>query len=174
MDWPGQFLDLEDSIPSHDTIRRLFSLLDPKTFEVCFFKWVDAACGQLGGDIVAVDGKTLRHSRPPVQHGCPAQGRTRASENGLALGQVRTEDRSNEITAIPELSEVLNVSGCIVSIDARIKVHACGVGCQKATLEVITDEGADYVLALKGNQGEFRDTEVLFDRTGEGEPKTHI
>lgn len=170
MDWLGQFLDLENSISSRDTIGRLFSLLVLKGFEVCFFKWVDAGYEQLGGEIVAVDRKTLRHSRPLIQQGCPAHDRTRASENGLVPFQVRIEDKSNEITATPELLEVLNVSGCIVSIDARVEGHACGTGCQKAIPEVITGEGADDVLALKGNQGELRaNTETPVDRIGEGE-----
>jgi len=166
-DWLGQFLDLENGIPSHDTIGRLFGLLDPEAFEARFSEWVRDACAHVSGEVVAIDGKTLRrsydrHSSKAALHMVGAW----ASENGLALGQVKTEDKSNEITAIPELLKALNVSGCIVTIDA--------MGCQKAITDAITDAGADYVLALKSNQGELRaDTEAIFEglRERAGEPQ---
>lgn len=157
-DWLGELLELENGIPSHDTIGRFFGLLDPEAFETCFLRWVQAACEHLDEEVVAIDGKTLRRSydresNQAALHMVSAW----ASENGLALGQVRTEEKSNEITAIPELLDALNVEGCIVTIDA--------MGCQKAITEAITDAGADYVLALKDNQGELRaDTEAIFDR----------
>jgi predicted transposase YbfD/YdcC len=160
-DWLGQFLELENGIPSHDTIGRLFGLLDPEAFEARFSEWVRAACAHVDGEVVAIDGKTLRrsydrHSSKAALHMVGAW----ASKNGLALGQVKTEEKSNEITAIPELLKALNVSGCIVTIDA--------MGCQKAVTEAITDQGADYVLALKSNQGELRaDTEAIFERLRE-------
>lgn len=160
-DWLGQFLELDNGIPSHDTIGRLFGLLDPEAFEACFSRWVEAACEHIDGEVVAIDGKTLRRSydrssNKAALHMVSAW----ASENGLALGQVKTSGKSNKITAIPELLEVLNVSGCIVTIDA--------MGCQKAIAEAITDAGADYVLALKGNQGELRAaTDVIFERIRE-------
>lgn len=166
-DWFGQFLELKNGIPSHDTIGRFFGLLDPEAFEARFSRWVRAACEHVDGEVVAIDGKTLRRSydresNKAALHMVSAW----ASENGMALGQVKTEEKSNEITAIPELLEVLNVSGCIVTIDA--------MGCQKAITEAIMDQGADYVLALKDNQGELRaDTEALFDRirAREGDPQ---
>lgn len=157
-EWLGQFLELENGIPSHDTIGRFFGLLDPEAFEARFSRWVHEACEHVDGEVVAIDGKTLRRSydrdsSKAAVHMVSAW----ASENGMTLGQVKTEDKSNEITAIPELLEVLDVTGCIVTIDA--------MGCQKAITEAITDEGADYVLALKDNQGELRaDTESIFDR----------
>lgn len=166
-DWLRQFLELENGIPSHDTIGRLFGLLDPEAFETCFSQWVEAACEHIDGEVVAIDGKTLRrsydrNSNKAALHMVSAW----ASENGLALGQVKTSDKSNEITAIPELLEVLDVSGCIVTIDA--------MGCQRAIAEAITDQDADYVLALKDNQGELRaDTEAIFERIREsGEEPT--
>lgn len=160
-DWLGRFLELENGIPSHGTIGRLFGLLDPEAFEACFSQWIEAACEHIDGEVVAIDGKTLRRSydrqsKKATLHMVSAW----ASENGLALGQVKTEEKSNEITAIPELLEVLSVSGCIVTIDA--------MDSQKAITEAITDEGADYVLALKGNQGEA-DTEAIFERLCESE-----
>ena len=162
-DWLGQFLELENGIPSHDTIGRFFGLLDPEAFEACFSQWIEAACEHVDGEVVAIDGKTLRrsydrHSNKAALHMVSAW----ASENGVALGQVKTEEKSNEITAIPELLEVLNVTGCIVTIDA--------MGCQTDITEAIIDQGADYVLALKDNQGELRaDTEALFDQIRESE-----
>ena len=156
--WLGQFLDLEHGIPSHDTIGRVFAGIDPEAFEECFLTWVEAACEATDGEVIAIDGKTLRrsydrHAGKAALHMVSAW----ATANGLALGQVRTAEKSNEITAIPELLEVLSLSGCIVTIDA--------MGCQRAIAETITDQGADYVLALKGNQGELRaDTEALFGR----------
>jgi predicted transposase YbfD/YdcC len=162
-DWLGQFLELENGIPSHDTIGRFFGLLDPEAFEACFSQWIEAACEHVDGEVVAIDGKTLRrsydrHSNKAALHMVSAW----ASENGVALGQVKTEEKSNEITAIPELLEVLNVTGCIVTIDA--------MGCQTDITEAIIDQGANYVLALKDNQGELRaDTEALFDRIRESE-----
>jgi len=166
-EWLGQFLELENGIPSHDTIGRFFGLLDPEAFETCFSRWVSAACAHVDGEVIAVDGKTLRRSydresSKAALHMVSAW----ASENSLALGQVKTADKSNEITAIPELLEVLNVSGCIVTIDA--------MGCQQDITEAITDQGADYVLALKGNQGELRaDVEAIFGglRESKGEPQ---
>jgi predicted transposase YbfD/YdcC len=171
-DWLGQFLELENGIPSHDTIGRFFGLLDPEAFEACFSRWVSAACEHVDGEVIAVDGKTLRRSYDRESNKAALHirrnfcGSAWASENSLALGQVKTADKSNEITAIPELLEVLNVSGCIVTIDA--------MGCQQDVTEVITDQEADYVLALKGNQGELRaDVEAIFEglRESKGEPR---
>ena len=162
-EWLGQFLELENGVPSHDTIGRFFGLLDPEAFEARFSRWVRDVCEHVDEEVVAVDGKTLRRSYDRASgkaalHMVAAW----ASENGLALGQVKTEDKSNEITAIPKLLDTLNVSGCIVTIDA--------MGCQKAITDAITDAGAHYVLALKNNQGELRaDTEAIFDRMGESE-----
>ncbi|MGM0706032.1 MAG: ISAs1 family transposase [Bacteroidota bacterium] len=157
-DWLGSFLELENGIPSHDTIGRFFGLLDPGAFETRFAEWVRDACEHTGGDVVAVDGKTLRRSYDRASgkaalHMVSAW----ASENGLTLGQVATDAKSNEITAIPDLLKVLDVAGCIVTIDA--------MGCQTAIAEAITDADADYVLALKDNQKTLRTAvEATFDR----------
>ena len=162
-DWFRQFLELEHGIPSHDTIGRFFGLLDPEAFEACFSRWVSAVCEHVDGEVIAVDGKTIRRSYDRASNQAALHMVSAwASENGLALGQVKTADKSNEITAIPELLEVLNVSGCIVTIDA--------MGCQQDITEAITDAGADYVLALKGNQGELRaDVEAIFGGLRESE-----
>ena len=156
--WLGRFLELKNGIASHDTIGRLFKLIDPEAFERCFLRWVESACERIDGEVVAIDGKTLRrsydcHSGKAALHMVSAW----AAENRLALGQVKTSEQSNEITALPKLLQMLDLSGCIVTIDA--------MGCQKDIAEAITDQGADYVLALKGNQGELlADAEALFDR----------
>jgi len=141
-DWLKAFLELPHGIPSHDTFNRVFSALDPHCFLDCFVRWVQGLCPALAGDVVAIDGKALRRALDegePIPYIVSAW----ASENGLALGQVKVNDKSNEITAIPELLQVLALQGCIVTIDA--------MGCQKEIAAQIVDKKADYVLALKGN-----------------------
>jgi predicted transposase YbfD/YdcC len=154
--WFRTFLELPGGIPSHDTFNRVFSALDPHGFLDCFVRWVQGICGALAGQVVAIDGKSLRRAADAGQP-LPCVVSAWASENGLALGQVRVDDKSNEITAIPELLRVLALKGGIVTIDA--------MGCQKEIAGLIADQGADYVLALKGNQGvahaEFQE---YFDR----------
>lgn len=155
--WFKQFLELPHGIPSHDTFRRVFALLDAEQFEQCFVEWVGAANEVTEGQIVPVDGKTLRRSHDrtlgkKALHMVSAW----ASENRLALGQVKTDEKSNEITAIPQLLDVLDISGCIVTIDA--------MGCQKKIAKKIIDQGADYTLSVKENQkGLYDDIAELFD-----------
>ena len=144
-DWFSRLLELPNGIPSHDTFGRVFARLDPVQFEECFEEWVHAVNDVTGGQVVAIDGKTLRRSHDGVAgksaiHMVSAW----ASVNRLILGQTKVDERSNEITAIPELLSTLDVSGCTVTIDA--------MGCQKGIATTIIDQGADYVLALKENQ----------------------
>lgn len=156
--WLGQFLELENGIPSHDTLGRFFGMLDPEGFETCFAQWVEAACEHIDEEIIAIDGKTLRRSydREESKAALHMVGAW-ASENRLALGQVKTDEKSNEITAVPKLLEVLDLEGCIVTTDA--------MGCQKEITEAITEQKADYVLALKDNHSGLReDTEAIFER----------
>ncbi|MBI3988017.1 MAG: ISAs1 family transposase [candidate division NC10 bacterium] len=145
-DWLGRFLDLQNGIPSHDTFARVFARLDPKEFQACFLDWIRAVYEVTQGQVIAVDGKQLRRSHDK------ANGKAAihlvsawASANRLVLGQVKVDEKSNEITAIPALLQVLELSGCIVTIDA--------MGCQEAIAAQILEQEADYVLALKGNQG---------------------
>jgi len=141
-DWLGTFLELPNGIPSHDTFNRVFSALDPYAFLECFVRWVQGICPALGNEVVAIDGKALRCALDegnPIPYIVSAW----ALDNGLALGQVKVDDKSNEITAIPELLGVLELNGCIVTLDA--------MGCQKDIAGQIVDKGAHYVLALKGN-----------------------
>jgi predicted transposase YbfD/YdcC len=142
-DWFKEFLELSSGIPSHDTFNRVFSAIDPKMFTECFVQWTETLRSKLGKDVVAIDGKALRRAGKkgdPMTYIVSAW----ATENGLTLGQVKVKDKSNEITAIPELLRMLDLCGCIVTIDA--------MGCQKKIAREIIESDADYVLALKGNQ----------------------
>src|SRR5262245_4189095 len=143
--WLKTFLPLPNGIPSHDTFSRVFRLLDPAAFRRCFTRWIEAVQAATGGKLVAIDGKTLRHSFDT------AAGRSAlhlvsawAGQNQLVLGQVAVDGKSNEITAVPELLALLDLKGATVTLDA--------MGCQKEIAAAIRAAGADYVLAVKGNQ----------------------
>ena len=156
-EWFKGFLELPNGIASHDTFGDVFSRLDPVQFQECFMEWVRAVNELTKGQLVAIDGKTLRRSHDKLL-GKKAIHMVSAwsTANGLVLGQVKTDEKSNEITAIPELLKQLELSGCIVSIDA--------MGCQKQIAKSIVDKGADYVLSLKGNQPRLHeDVKDLFD-----------
>lgn len=154
--WFATFLELPNGIPSHDTFRRVFIKLKPKEFEKRFLAWVRTAVAQTNGRVVSVDGKTSRGSRQgptPAIHMVSAW----ACENQLVLGQLKTENHSNEITAIPELLHLLALKGCIVTIDA--------MGCQTAIASQIIEQQGDYVLALKDNHPTLHSAvETLFDQ----------
>ena len=143
--WLRTFLPLPGGIPSHDTFGRVFARLDPTEFQRCFVAWVQAVVGELPAQVVAVDGKSSRRS------GDRSRGRhplhlisAWATASGLVLGQEATDAKSNEITALPRLLRVLALEGCVVTLDA--------MGCQSAIAAQLVEQGADYVLALKGNQ----------------------
>jgi predicted transposase YbfD/YdcC len=144
-EWLKTFLALPGGIPSHDTFRRVFGLLDRRQFATCLFQWTQALHEASGGKLVGIDGKTLRRSFAK-RSGKKALHLVTAwsSENGLTLGQIACEDKSNEITAIPELLKLLSLRGCTVTIDA--------MGCQKEIAAEIRGQGGHYVLAMKGNQ----------------------
>ncbi len=145
-DWLRRFLALPNGIPSHDTIRAVFSRLNPRQFEQGFLAWVNAVFARTEGTVVAIDGKTLRRSYDRKSKQAALQMVSAwATANRLVLGQVAVDDHSNEITAIPKLLEVLDLHGCIVTIDA--------IGCQQDIAAQIIDQGGDYVLAVKANQG---------------------
>lgn len=143
-DWLETFLDLPHGIPSHDTFNRVFAALDPEQFLDCFIRWTQSLRTAVAQELVALDGKALR--RALNQGDCPKVVVSAwAVESGLSLGQLKVTDKSNEITAVPQLLRVLELSGCIVTLDA--------MGCQKNIAKEIQEADADYVLALKGNQG---------------------
>lgn len=143
--WFAGFLKLPEGIPSHDTFGRVFAALDPEAFERCFLDWAAHVAEDLAGEVVPIDGKTLRRSfdragGKNALHLISAW----ASQTGLVLGQVATDDKSNEITAIPRLLKLLNLRGATVTIDA--------MGCQAQIAGQIIKQEGDYVLAVKDNQ----------------------
>jgi predicted transposase YbfD/YdcC len=148
--WLRTFLALPGGIPSHDTFGRVFARLDPAEFRQCFLAWVRSVVGEIGEQVVAVDGKTLRGSHDRAAgKGALHLVSAWATASGLVLGQVATDAKSNEITAIPVLLKLLALEGATVTIDA--------MGCQTAIAAQIVEQGADYVLALKDNHPGLRD-----------------
>jgi predicted transposase YbfD/YdcC len=159
LEWLRRFVPLENGIPSHDTIARVFAALDSKQFQVSFLRWMSRLCPSLEGQIVAIDGKTARGSHDR-RIGKRAIHMVSAfvCGHGITLGQWKTEEKSNEITAIPELIDVLDLKGATVTLDA--------MGCQKDIAQAIMDKGAHYVLGLKGNQGTLSQrVKDFFDQT---------
>jgi predicted transposase YbfD/YdcC len=148
--WLKTFLLMPGGAPSHDTFRRVFGLLDRQQFAGCLFRWTQALHAATGGKLVAIDGKTLRRTFAK-KSGLKALHLVTAwaSENSLTLAQVACEEKSNEITAIPELLRLLDLKGCTVTIDA--------MGCQTEIVEQIRDQKGHYVLAVKDNQPGLRD-----------------
>ncbi len=156
--WLKKFLELPNGIPSHDTFARVFARLNPEQLQQCFLKWIESISQITLGEIVAIDGKTLRHSYDRSNHKSAIHMVSAwATNNGLVLGQKKVDDKSNEITAIPELIKVLSLQGCIVTIDA--------IGCQKKITKQIINQDGDYVIALKKNQGGlYERVEQLFEQ----------
>ncbi len=160
--WFAEFLKLPHGIPSHDTFGDVFRLLDPEQFRNCFIQWVSAVNTVTAGQVVPIDGKKLRRSHDhTLGKAAIHMVSAWAAENHVVLGQVKVDAKSNEITAIPQLLDLLEISGCIVTIDA--------MGCQKAIArKIVKEKHADYVLAVKANQaGLFADVQDLFARAQE-------
>jgi len=155
--WLKTFLKLPKGVPSHDTFGRVFALIKPEEFQKGFIEWVQAIEKLTAGQVIAIDGKQLRRSH---DHGIGKAAiymvNAWATQNQLVLGQTKVADKSNEITAIPELLRLLAISGCIVTIDA--------IGTQTEIAQAIIDGGGDYLLSVKENQGHlFEDIQYLFD-----------
>jgi predicted transposase YbfD/YdcC len=151
--WLRTFLPLPGGIPSHDTFGRVFARLDPGELRRCFLAWVQTVVGELPPQVVAVDGKTSRGSGQRARGEHPLHLLSAwATASGLVLGQEATDAKSNEITALPRLLRLLALEGCVVTIDA--------MGCQSAIAAQLVEQGADYVLALKGNQPTLHTTVV--------------
>lgn len=156
--WLRKFIPLENGIPSHDCIAYVISRLSVKGFQACFMSWTQAIAGDVGGQIISVDGKTARGSKD--NKSCPLHMVSAwAVESRIVLGQEATAEKSNEITAIPSLLTLLELKGCIVTIDA--------MGCQQAITKQIIEQGGDYSIGLKGNQGLLHDATVDFFDTAE-------
>jgi len=154
--WLRTFLELPNGIPSHDTFGRVFARLNAEQFQACFLAWIQAVSEVTQGQVIAIDGKVLRGSCNRVlgKAGIDMVSAW-ATADHLVLGQVRVDDKSNEITAIPKLLQVLEMAGCIVTIDA--------IGCQTEIARAIVELDADYVLAVKENQGHlYEDVAGLF------------
>lgn len=160
-EWLKEYLELPNGIPSHDTFWRFFRALDPEGFQNCFLKWMRSISKVTAGEVIAIDGKRLRRSHDK-EGGKAAIHMVSAwaTRNRLVLGQEKVDEKSNEITAIPELLRCLEIMGCLVTIDA--------MGCQTNIASLIRERGADYLLALKGNQSNLHDDVILlFDDLAE-------
>lgn len=164
--WFKRFLELPNGIPSHDTLKRVFGKLDPRGFERCCVSWLRAVAGLIDVGHIAIDGKTLcgsASSKLGPLHLVSAW----ATEASLSLGQVAVESKSNEITAIPQLLELLDLKGALVTIDA--------MGCQKEIAKQIMAGGGDYVLAVKGNQERLlEDVQATVQKAVEGRLPSHL
>jgi predicted transposase YbfD/YdcC len=159
-DFLRTFLDLPNGIPSDDTFNRVFSSIDSEQFESCFMEWVSHLVNLTGGEVVPIDGKTIRGAKSNGKKSPFHMVSAWATNNNLVLGQVKVSEKSNEITAIPKLLELIAVKGCTVTIDA--------MGCQQEIARKIIEQQANYILAVKENQKQlYQDIEDEF-RFGQG------
>lgn len=161
LDWLRRFVPLANGVPSHDCIAYVISRLSPQGFQDCFVRWARGVREQTQGEVIAIDGKTARGSQNRKNGKNPLHRVSAwAAANRLVLGQEATGEKSNEITAIPKLLALLELHGCIVTIDA--------MGCQRDIAGQIIDQGGDYVLGLKGNQGSLHDAVDDYFTTAQG------
>jgi predicted transposase YbfD/YdcC len=154
------FLELPNGIPSHDTFNRVFSAIDSEQFETCFIEWINTLAKITKGEVVAIDGKTIRGAKANGKKSPVHMVSAWANGSNLVLGQTRVNEKSNEITAIPKLLEMLILEGAVVTIDA--------MGCQTDIAEKIISKKADYILAVKGNQKQLHQNiqdEFRFSKT---------
>ena len=158
--WFKTFLKLTNGIASHDTFGRVFSLISPEGFQMCFRNWVQSIVSVFDDEVIALDGKTLRRSHDKgIGKSAIHMVSAWSSQNRVTLGQIKTEEKSNEITAIPALLKVLDIKGCIITIDA--------MGCQKTIAEQIIDQEGDYAFSRKGNHGNLLESvEEVFNKIG--------
>jgi predicted transposase YbfD/YdcC len=165
LDWLKTFLSLKNGIPSDDTFRRVFSALEPTQFERCFQQWANSLLDSTEGKLIAIDGKTLRRSYTK-RNGPIHLVHAWAQEHRLLLGQVATSEKSNEITAIPELLRLLDIKGATITIDA--------MGCQKEIASQIVTAKADYILSLKDNHPTFcSEVKTYFEDMKASEEMSH-
>ncbi|WP_414620518.1 ISAs1 family transposase [Calothrix sp. CCY 0018] len=170
-EWLKRFLKLPNGIPSHDTFARVFALINPEKFQECFSYWIKSVAIVTDGEVIAIDGKSLKHSYDK-KTGNRAINMVSAwaTSTKLVLGQIKVDKKSNEITAIPELIKMLDIAGCIVTIDA--------IGCQKEIVNLISQKDGDYIISLKKNQKSlYESTELLFkeaiSKRNKGEYASH-
>lgn len=153
--WFTEILGLRNGIPSHDTFGNVFAVIDTQLFSECFSRWVSDLVELSFGEVIAIDGKCLRRSMDTASNKAAIYMVSAwASENQLVLGQQKVDDKSNEITAIPKLLKQLDITGAVVTMDA--------MGCQTKVAQQIIDQGGDYMLSLKGNQGTLHEDVKLF------------
>ena len=166
-DWLRSFLQLPNGIPSHDTIARTFARISPQGFNECFVAWTNDVADLTAGEVVAIDGKTLRRSFDRAADKAAIHMVSAwAVGNGMVLGQLKVNEKTNEITAIPKLLDLLSIAGCIVTIDA--------MGCQKAIAAKVLEKKADYVFGLKANQNDALDAvKLYFDTTSPAQDSSH-
>lgn len=153
---------LKNGTPTDDTFQRIFAIIKPDQLEKCFIDWVNSVNDITENEIINVDGKTLRGSRMDNYHVIHMVSAW-ANKEGIVLGQVKVDDKSNEISAVPKLLDLINVSGCTITSDA--------MSCQKKTVEKVIDKDCDYVICLKGNQGTLHENVKLYFETALKEPK---
>ena len=147
--WLRTFLRLPEGIPSHDTFNRVFSALNPEELESSFLSWTRSVAELTDNEVVSIDGKSMRGTREHGSKSIVHMVSAWASANHIVLGQLKVNEKSNEITAIPKLLDLLVVKGCIVTIDA--------MGCQKDIVSAIVEKEANYLIAVKGNQGSLQE-----------------
>lgn len=147
--WLRTFLRLPEGIPSHDTFNRVFSALNPEELESSFLSWARSVAELTDNEVVSIDGKSMRGTREHGSKSIVHMVSAWASANHIVLGQLKVDEKSNEITAIPKLLDLLVVKGCIVTIDA--------MGCQKDIVSAIVEKEANYLIAVKGNQGNLQE-----------------
>ncbi|HYQ57097.1 MAG TPA: ISAs1 family transposase, partial [Draconibacterium sp.] len=153
------FLELPNGIPSDDTFNRVFSSIDSEQFEACFIDWVSHLVNLTDGEVIPIDGKTIRGAKSKGKKSPFHMVSAWATNNNLVLGQVKVSEKSNEITAIPKLLELITVKGCIVTVDA--------MGCQQDIASKIIEQEADYILAVKENQKQLYQNVVDVFRFGD-------
>tara|TARA_R110002033_G_C3851883_1_gene235695 strand:- start:151 stop:1287 length:1137 start_codon:yes stop_codon:yes gene_type:complete len=149
LDWLKKHGSFDNGIPSKDTLRRFFAALDPESFQACFVQWISTFRNEVLLEVVSIDGKTIRgaSTKSDTESISPHIISALASEQGLCLGQIKVEDKSNEITAIPKLLNSLSIENCTITIDA--------MGCQTEIIKTIRSNQANYIVAVKGNQGQL-------------------
>jgi len=163
LEWLRKFLPYKDGVPADDTIARVIRRLCPIAFKKCFISWTNSIAKRVNGDVISIDGKTVRGSHDNNREQLPIHMVSAwSTANSMVLGQEKTEEKSNEITAIPKLLEYLDIKNCIITIDA--------MGCQKDIAKCIVNKGADYILALKGNQGHLHEDVKMFFGDFSSEP----